>query len=179
MIINAQYRMNYNIYTNRRPEKWERGGNAVQPTPPNILGVLSLIVWSLILVISIKYLVFVMRADNDGEGGILALTALIRPAQGDARGRRRLLVMLGLFGAALFYGDGMITPAISVLSAVEGFKVATPLCRACSRKLAKISSPAILRSSPAGGISTSSPWTSSALPSTFDNSSIWRVLWHS
>jgi KUP system potassium uptake protein len=98
----------------------------VQPTPANILGVLSLIVWSLVLIISIKYLVFVLRADNDGEGGILALTALIRPAQGDPSGRRRLLLMLGLCGAALFYGDGMITPAISVLSAVEGLRVATP-----------------------------------------------------
>ena len=102
------------------------GPYAVQPTPANILGVLSLIVWSLVLIISIKYLVFVLRADNDGEGGILALTALIRPAQGDPSGRRRLLLMLGLCGAALFYGDGMITPAISVLSAVEGLRVATP-----------------------------------------------------
>jgi KUP system potassium uptake protein len=102
------------------------GPYAVQPTPTNILGVLSLIVWSLVLVISIKYLVFVMRADNGGEGGILALTALIHPGQRATNGRRRLLVMLGLFGAALFYGDGMITPAISVLSAVEGLKVATP-----------------------------------------------------
>ena len=102
------------------------GPYAVPPTPANILGVLSLIVWSLVLIISIKYLAFVLRADNDGEGGILALTALIRPAQSDASGRRRLLVMLGLFGAALFYGDAMITPAISVLSAVEGLKVATP-----------------------------------------------------
>jgi KUP system potassium uptake protein len=102
------------------------GPYAVQPTPTNILGVLSLIVWSLVLVISIKYIAFVMRADNDGEGGILALTALIHPGQRATNGRRRLLVMLGLFGAALFYGDGMITPAISVLSAVEGLKVATP-----------------------------------------------------
>jgi KUP system potassium uptake protein len=102
------------------------GPYAVPPTSTNILGVLSLIVWSLVLVISIKYLVFVMRADNDGEGGILALTALIHPGQRATNGRRRLLVMLGLFGAALFYGDGMITPAISVLSAVEGLKVATP-----------------------------------------------------
>ena len=103
------------------------GPYAVQPTPANILGVLSLIVWSLVLIISIKYLAFVLRADNDGEGGILALTALIRPAQRHPSGRRRFLIMLGLFGAALFYGDGMITPAISVLSAVEGLGVATPL----------------------------------------------------
>jgi KUP system potassium uptake protein len=102
------------------------GPQAVQPTPTNVLGILSLIVWSLVLVISIKYLVFVMRADNDGEGGILALTALVRPTSGSTNRKRQWLVVLGLFGAALFYGDGMITPAISVLSAVEGLKVATP-----------------------------------------------------
>ncbi|MBW3606173.1 MAG: potassium transporter Kup [Actinobacteria bacterium] len=98
----------------------------VTADPGNILGALSLIVWSLIIVISIKYLVFVMRADHDGEGGILALTALI-PRTGDyhGKGRRRLLVLVGLFGTALLYGDGMITPAISVLSAVEGISVAT------------------------------------------------------
>ncbi|MCB0066549.1 MAG: KUP/HAK/KT family potassium transporter, partial [Caldilineaceae bacterium] len=94
----------------------------------NILGILSLIFWSLLLVISVKYLVFVMRADNNGEGGILALTALI-----GAKRRvmlpgttRWVLVMMGLFGTALLYGDGMITPAISVLSAVEGLEVVTP-----------------------------------------------------
>jgi KUP system potassium uptake protein len=102
------------------------GPQAVPSTPANVLGVLSLIIWSLVLVISLKYLVFVMRADNDGEGGILALTALVRPTHGRPNGKRQLLVALGLFGAALFYGDGMITPAISVLSAVEGLKVATP-----------------------------------------------------
>lgn len=98
----------------------------VSPGPQNILGVLSLIVWSLVIVISIKYLVFVMRADHNGEGGILALTALI-PRSGDyhGKGRRRVLVLLGLFGTALLYGDGMITPAISVLSAVEGISVVT------------------------------------------------------
>ncbi len=90
-----------------------------------MLGVLSLIFWSLILVVSIKYLVFVMRADNRGEGGILALIALVPH---DSRPRRVwVLIALGLFGAALLYGDGMITPAISVLSAVEGLEVATPL----------------------------------------------------
>ena len=94
----------------------------------NVLGVLSLIFWSLVLVISVKYLVFVLRADNHGEGGILALTALVTPVVGTGhRGRRRPLVLIGLFGAALLYGDGMITPAISVLSAVEGLKVATPI----------------------------------------------------
>ena len=96
-------------------------------TPANIEGVLSLICWSLILVISIKYLVFILRADNNGEGGILALTALVTPMRASAAGRRAFIIALGLFGAALLYGDGMITPAISVLSAVEGLGIATPL----------------------------------------------------
>ena len=86
-----------------------------------MLGVLSLIFWSLIIVISVKYLGFVMRADNRGEGGILALMALM-PATYAAPQSRGVLVVLGLFGAALLYGDGMITPAISVLSAVEGLE---------------------------------------------------------
>ncbi len=98
------------------------GPHSVPPDRINVLGVMSLIFWSLIIVISIKYLVFVMRADNRGEGGILALMALIRT--GHTR-RRGLLIVMGLFGAALLYGDGMITPAISVLSAVEGLEVAT------------------------------------------------------
>lgn len=102
------------------------GPHAIEPTPANILGVLSLIFWSLILVISIKYLVFVMQADNRGEGGILALTSLATKMQGALAGRRWALVALGLFGASLLYGDSMITPAISVLSAVEGLKIATP-----------------------------------------------------
>jgi len=98
----------------------------IAPTASNVLGLLSLIFWSLVIVISVKYLTLVMRADNDGEGGILALLALVVPDE-DApnTGRRRVLVLLGLFGAALLYGDGMITPAISVLSAVEGLEVAT------------------------------------------------------
>jgi len=94
----------------------------VAPTPANVLGVLSLFFWSLMLVIVIKYLTFIMRADNHGEGGILALLALLR---GD-RVRTSTLVSLGIFGAALLYGDGVITPAISVLSAMEGLSVATP-----------------------------------------------------
>jgi KUP system potassium uptake protein len=102
------------------------GAHGVQASPDNVLGVLSLIFWSLILVISIKYLGFIMRADNRGEGGIIALTALVMPQAGEAEGGRRVLVMAGLFGAALLYGDSMITPAISVLSAVEGLEVATP-----------------------------------------------------
>ena len=98
-------------------------------TPANVLGVLSLIFWSLIIVISIKYLALVLRADNRGEGGIIALTALVSPPTEQATGRRWVLVLLGLFGAALLYGDSMITPAISVLSAIEGLKVATPVFR--------------------------------------------------
>src|SRR5687768_14530646 len=99
----------------------------LEPTRTNVFGVLSLIFWSLILVISIKYAVFVLRADNRGEGGILALTALVTPVAATHRGGRRALIMLGLFGTALLYGDGMITPVISVLGAVEGLGVATPL----------------------------------------------------
>lgn len=93
----------------------------------SIFGVLSLMFWALVLVVSIKYLVFVMRADNHGEGGILALTALIVPRRrAPTTGVRWVLVLLGLFGTALLYGDGIITPAISVLSAVEGLEVAAP-----------------------------------------------------
>ncbi len=103
------------------------GKHALAVTPPNVLGVLSLILWALIVIISIKYVVFVMSADNKGEGGILALMALIQ------RGRmarklkpRPSIVLLGIFGAALMYGDSVITPAISVLSAVEGLNIAAP-----------------------------------------------------
>src|SRR4051794_29438787 len=97
---------------------------AASVTPTRVYGVLSLIAWSLMIVVTLKYVLVVMRADNRGEGGILALTALaLRRA-----GRLRWFVAAaGMVGAALFYGDGVITPAISVLSAVEGLKVATPL----------------------------------------------------
>ncbi|MEI8393634.1 MAG: potassium transporter Kup [Rhodospirillaceae bacterium] len=95
-------------------------------TEAQILGVLSLIVWSLVLIISIKYVLFVLRADNSGEGGILALLALVRPWTGAAPGRKCALILVGIFGAALLYGDGVITPAISVMSAVEGLEVAAP-----------------------------------------------------
>jgi KUP system potassium uptake protein len=99
------------------------GSHAIPVSEGNVLGVLSLIIWSLIVIVSIKYLMFVMRADNEGEGGILALVALIRSGrQIPARGA---LIAIGLFGSALLYGDGIITPAISVLSAVEGLEVAT------------------------------------------------------
>ncbi|HEX8352431.1 MAG TPA: potassium transporter Kup [Pyrinomonadaceae bacterium] len=103
------------------------GPHAIAATPANVFGVLSLIFWALILVISVKYCVFVLRADNHGEGGILALTALATPIKIVSRRERRALVALGIFGAALLYGDGIITPAISVLGAVEGLNVATPL----------------------------------------------------
>jgi KUP system potassium uptake protein len=102
--------------------------HGLTPVPSNIYGILSLIVWSLIIVVSIKYLVFLMRADNNGEGGILSLLALILQKQRrDADSlRRKIIIALGLIGAALLYGDGVITPAISVLSAVEGLEVVAP-----------------------------------------------------
>jgi KUP system potassium uptake protein len=103
------------------------GPHAIAPSPANILGVLSLIFWSLVIVISIKYLVFVLRADNQGEGGILSLTALATPIRPSGRTEHLFLIMLGIFGAALLYGDGIITPAISVLGATEGLTVATPV----------------------------------------------------
>jgi len=102
------------------------GSHPVAANHDNVLGVLSLISWSLIIVVTLKYVVFMMRADNRGEGGIMALLALVlRSTTRNTRGRW-ILMSLGLFGAALFYGDGVITPAISVLSAVEGLEVATP-----------------------------------------------------
>jgi KUP system potassium uptake protein len=104
------------------------GAHAIAATPENVFGILSLILWSLIIVVSIKYLFFVLRADNRGEGGALALTALAAPPHLTRRSRlNKAALYLGLFGAALLFGDGVITPAISVLSAVEGLKVATPL----------------------------------------------------
>ncbi len=104
------------------------GPHAVPATEANVLGLLSLIFWSLTIIISVKYLGLVMRADNRGEGGILALTALFGSLREVALGKPRPLYMvLGIFGAALLYGDGMITPAMSVLSAVEGLKIATPV----------------------------------------------------
>lgn len=96
-------------------------------TQNNIYGILSLIFWSLITVISIKYLRYVLLADNKGEGGILALTALVTPRTDKHASKRKNIIRLGLFGTALLYGDGMITPAISVLSAVEGLELITPV----------------------------------------------------
>lgn len=93
-----------------------------RPDSAVILGVLSLVIWTLIVVVTIKYVSFAMRVDNDGEGGILALMALL----GVKREQRPTIVAVGLFGAALIYGDGAITPAISVLSALEGLNIVTP-----------------------------------------------------
>jgi KUP system potassium uptake protein len=104
------------------------GTHRVPVTHENVLGVLSLIFWALVIVVTLKYHVYVLRADNRGEGGILALMALVHSALRSRKGTKYfLLTTLGLFGAALLYGDGMLTPAISVLSAVEGLEIATPL----------------------------------------------------
>ena len=102
------------------------GSYGLAMTPENVLGVVSLILWSLIIIVCIKYQLFVLRADNKGEGGILALLAQLDPWRQRGSRRSHVLIALGVFGAALLYGDGMITPAISVLSAVEGLQVATP-----------------------------------------------------
>ena len=108
------------LYALRECFKPEYG---IAPTPENVYGILSLILWSLILVVSVKYIVFILRADNRGEGGILAMLALMLQQHATHLHRRMLLIALGLFGAALLYGDGMITPAMSVLSAMEGLVV--------------------------------------------------------
>ena len=106
------------------------GRHGVHPTPENVLGVVSLVFWALTLIVSVKYLGLVLRADHKGEGGILALLSLAVPERdSDARRSTRLLLLLGLFGAALLYGDGIITPAVTVLGAVEGLEVATPVFR--------------------------------------------------
>ena len=102
------------------------GAHGMPVTQANILGVLSLVFWTMVVLVTLKYHVYVLRADNKGEGGILAMMALARGARVGPTAQK-LVVALGLFGAALLYGDGMITPAISVLSAVEGLEVATPL----------------------------------------------------
>ena len=109
------------IYTLRECLKAAGGGNATEV----VLGLLSLVFWALMIVVTAKYVLLVMRAENDGEGGIMALLGLAAHSENDER-RRTALLMIGLAGAALFYGDGMITPAISVLSAVEGLEVAAP-----------------------------------------------------
>src|ERR1035437_3647934 len=111
------------LYALRECFKPEYGMSA---TPSNVYGILSLIVWSLTLVVSVKYIVYVMRADNHGEGGILAMLALIIGKATAHKRRRAVLVALGLVGAALLYGDGVITPAITVLGAMEGLDVVSP-----------------------------------------------------
>ena len=103
------------------------GKYGIAVTPENVLGVLSLMFWTLVMIVSLKYLTFVLRADNHGEGGVIALTALLKPINSKKIRRRFGLVAFGLFGACLLYGDGMITPAISVLSAVEGLRIITPV----------------------------------------------------
>ena len=97
-----------------------------QVSPEAVLGIVSLIFWSLIIVISIKYAILIMRADNHGEGGILALLALVSPRRAKRNKWRAAMVVIGLIGATLLYGDGTITPAISVLSAIEGLKIYAP-----------------------------------------------------
>jgi KUP system potassium uptake protein len=111
------------LYAFRECFKPEYG---LAPSPENVYGVLSLIVWSLTLVVSVKYIIYVMKADNRGEGGILAMLALIIGKDTLRLRRRAVLIALGLFGAALLYGDGVITPAITVLGAMEGLKVVSP-----------------------------------------------------
>jgi len=101
-------------------------GHAVKPTEAGVYGVISLVFWAITLIVSVKYVTFIMRAGNEGEGGIMALIALVQGASLKGRAATTALVALGIFGAALFYGDGMITPAISVLSAVAGLEVAAP-----------------------------------------------------
>ena len=118
------------LYALREALAGHNGHGALPPTPDNIIGILSLIIWSLLLLISGKYLSVVMRADNQGEGGMMALLALGFPGPvraGKAMSRRSFtMVVLALLGTAFLFGEGIITPAISVLSAVEGLKVATP-----------------------------------------------------
>ena len=103
------------------------GPHGIPVTPGNLLGVLSLVFWSLVIVVTIKYHIVIIRADNKGEGGVLALMALVNGSR-VARGLtpRRVMIILGIFGSALLYADGGLTPAISVLSAVEGIEIATP-----------------------------------------------------
>jgi KUP system potassium uptake protein len=102
------------------------GAHTLAPSPSHVYGVISLIFWSIMIIVTLKYVMFIMRADNEGEGGIMALIALVQGVQLRTPRAKMALVALGIFGAALFYGDGMITPAISVLSAVEGLELVQP-----------------------------------------------------
>ena len=132
------------------------GTHQVSPaSAANVLGVISLIIWALMLTITFKYMFIILRADNDGEGGILALTALLRRRLG-ATGRLDAMVMLlGVFGSALLYGDGVITPAVSVLSALEGLSLAAPVFTPWIRSRSASSSGCL--SSRAGAPSESGP----------------------
>src|SRR5580698_10000700 len=112
------------LYTLNVAAKASTATGAVAPEA--VLGIVSLIFWSLIIVISLKYAILIMRADNHGEGGILALLALVSPQRAQQSRRRAAMVIVGLIGATRLYGDGCITPAISVLSAIEGTKVYAP-----------------------------------------------------
>ena len=102
------------------------GRGALTPTPDHVMGILSLVFWSLVLVVGLKYAILVMRADNKGEGGIMALMSLVLRSMGDRPRLRKTVMVLGLTGTALFFGDAVIAPAISVISAIEGLKVVTP-----------------------------------------------------
>ena len=97
-----------------------------RPDRAGVYGVISLVFWAITLIVSVKYVTFIMRADNEGEGGIMALIARVQTVRLGGRWAKMALIALGIFGASLFYGDGMITPAISVLSAVEGLEVVSP-----------------------------------------------------
>ncbi len=98
----------------------------VDPSPENVLGVLSMVFWTITVLVSLKYVLLILRADNHGEGGLIAMLALAMRAVGERAALRRMLLVVGMFGTAIFYGDGVITPAISVLSAVEGLEIAAP-----------------------------------------------------
>src|SRR5204863_8598688 len=113
------------LYTMKEAFGAERG---LAPSPVNVYGILSLVFWSIVLVVVVKYLIFILRADNHGEGGVLALLALVlqRQHRTDDQRRRAVFIILGVFGCALLFGDGLITPAISVLSAVDGLEIFAP-----------------------------------------------------
>ena len=98
----------------------------VDVTPGNVYGLMSIFFWTMTVIVSIKYVALVLRADNNGEGGLIAMLALASNAVKDKPKLRRVLLVVGIFGTSLFYGDGVITPAISVLSAVEGLEVVSP-----------------------------------------------------
>ncbi len=114
------------LYAMKECLAWKHAEHAIEPTVGNVYGIVSLMFWALMLVISVKYIAFVLRADNKGEGGILALAALVQGASKPKPGRLAVPLMLGLFGAGLLFGDGAITPAISVLGAMEGLSEKSP-----------------------------------------------------